>query len=70
LQFHHKNPEEKEGDVCEFVNAGYSKEVVLKEIAKCIVICANCHLKLHWQERLDEGIAKISPKYLQSRKSV
>jgi hypothetical protein len=69
LQFHHKDPINKEGGVCELVNAGYAKDVILKEIAKCAVICSNCHLKLHWQERLDEGVARISPKYSQDRKS-
>ena len=63
IGFHHRNPLEKEGDVSAFVHAGYSKETILKEIAKCDVMCANCHMKKHWQERMDEGTAKISPVY-------
>ncbi len=63
IQFHHSDPLNKEGEVADLVNAGYSKEVVLKEIAKCEVLCSNCHLKRHWQERVDNGLARVSPKY-------
>ncbi len=31
----------------------YSLDDVRAEIAKCIVICANCHIKLHAKEKLD-----------------
>lgn len=67
LQFHHKDPLEKEGEVAALVAAGHSKDVILKEIGKCVVLCANCHLKEHWQEKIDEGMARISPRYSQNR---
>lgn len=63
IQFHHRDPLTKEGEVSDFVNAGYSKDVILAEIAKCDVLCANCHLKQHWQERMDQGLSRMSPKY-------
>ena len=63
LQFHHRNPLEKEGNISDFVNAGYSKEVVLAEIEKCAILCANCHLKEHWNENMNNGAARISVKY-------
>ena len=47
LVFHHKNPEEKEEVVCRAVGRGWGKERILKEIAKCEVLCANCHRKEH-----------------------
>lgn len=46
LDFHHRNPEEKEGCVASFVRYG-SWKIVEREIAKCDVLCSNCHRKLH-----------------------
>lgn len=49
LQFHHRNPGEKEFEVSAFI---YHQKGGLKkleaEIAKCDVLCANCHLKYHY----------------------
>jgi len=44
LVFHHKNPKEKS-----FGLSGICKidEKVLKEIAKCSLLCHNCHDELH-----------------------
>jgi hypothetical protein len=46
LDFHHRNPKEK----LFALNAGVkskSLEVITVEIAKCILLCANCHRKVH-----------------------
>ena len=48
IQFHHIN-DDKENDVAYFVGIGNLKKV-LDEIAKCMVLCANCHAKEHWKE--------------------
>lgn len=48
LDFHHKKPSEKSfaiGEVGARTDVGW--ETVLKEIKKCIVLCANCHRKAH-----------------------
>lgn len=45
LDFYHKNREEKESCVTAMISAGRSKENILKEIAKCEVLCSNCHRK-------------------------
>lgn len=45
LDFHHRDPTEKEITVASAVQ--YSKAKVLREIAKCDVLCANCHRKHH-----------------------
>ena len=47
LCFHHKNSENKETEIANLINSKYSKKRVLKEISKCIVLCANCHNILH-----------------------
>lgn len=49
LDFHHLG--NKESNVGEMVNLGRSKKRILQEIAKCIVLCSNCHRKLHYEER-------------------
>lgn len=47
LQFHHVNSEDKESTISKMLSAGRSLEKILKEIEKCEVVCANCHLKIH-----------------------
>jgi len=48
LDFHHKNPNEKDGSMNEAVKNTWAKEKILKEINKCIILCSNCHRKLHF----------------------
>jgi predicted HNH restriction endonuclease len=43
--FHHVNPQEKEKEVSYI--AGYSLKRAMKEVEKCILLCSNCHRKLH-----------------------
>lgn len=49
LDYHHKNPEEKDFTI------GNTKNNSLKsnknEIAKCVVLCSNCHREFHWLEK-------------------
>lgn len=47
LDFHHKDPSTKEGLVGKMVGSAASMDRILKEIAKCEILCANCHRKLH-----------------------
>jgi hypothetical protein len=47
LDFHHRNPKEKEDLVCKMVTTGCSEQKILEEMDKCDVVCANCHRKLH-----------------------
>jgi hypothetical protein len=54
LAFHHRNPAEKLGAVVDLITRLQSnRTVLLAEIAKCDVLCANCHLRRHaadgWQ---------------------
>jgi hypothetical protein len=49
LQFHHRDPQKKDFNLSEAVREGYSIERIKKEVAKCIVLCANCHAKEHYE---------------------
>src|SRR6202008_4901923 len=48
LDFHHIDPSKK--DIClgRTIRNGWAIEKIETEIAKCIVLCANCHRKHHW----------------------
>lgn len=48
--FHHINPEEKEYNVCSMFSM--TEDKIKKEMSKCILVCANCHRKVHYE--LDE----------------
>ena len=46
LSFHHVNPKEKDFDLS---SRGLTRswERIKKEIDKCVLLCANCHMVLH-----------------------
>jgi hypothetical protein len=50
LDFHHKDPKEKDLEVSLLTRKG-SKKRIVKEIEKCSVLCANCHRDLHFKEK-------------------
>ncbi|KKM04026.1 hypothetical protein LCGC14_1768470 [marine sediment metagenome] len=52
LHFHHPKESVKKGDISSMVHKGYSIENILKEISKCEVLCANCHLIEHSKEKV------------------
>ena len=52
LDFHHVG--EKDKGVATLRVAGYSLKRIALEIAKCIVLCANCHRIVHWDEEHKE----------------
>lgn len=45
IDLHHLNPDIKEGDTAKMVVQ--SRKVLKKEIKKCVLLCANCHRKVH-----------------------
>lgn len=47
LDFHHREPDEKEFSISLASQQGWGRARVLAEIAKCDVLCANCHRKVH-----------------------
>jgi hypothetical protein len=46
LDFHHTS-NDKEHNIARLANSSNAIEFIEKEIAKCIVVCSNCHRKLH-----------------------
>lgn len=48
LEFHHRNPEEKEATISYLIKSQASLVRLQEEIDKCDVLCANCHKKVHW----------------------
>jgi hypothetical protein len=49
LEFHHKDPTTKEGNIS-IMLVKWSVKRLLVEAEKCDVICANCHRMLHASE--------------------
>jgi hypothetical protein len=46
LDFHHLNSEEKEDTIANLV-CKRSRTRLFEEIQKCVVVCSNCHRKIH-----------------------
>jgi hypothetical protein len=51
LIFHHTKPEDKKFELTINGIQRYSIEKIGDEINKCILLCCNCHCKLHEKER-------------------
>lgn len=67
LEFHHINPAEKKFAISQSDSVTASLEDQLKEVRKCILVCANCHRGIHqgqvavpanWHSLFNEGIAQ------------
>ena len=48
LEFHHLDPSKKEGLISKMRS---SRKKLKIELEKCIVLCSNCHRKLHYEEK-------------------
>jgi len=51
LDFHHRDSEQKDFSIANAHIRGKSLYKIQQEIAKCSVLCSNCHRKLHYDER-------------------
>jgi|ETNvirnome_2_300_1030623.scaffolds.fasta_scaffold02315_4 hypothetical protein len=67
LDFHHKDPTQKDFTISNCISMGYGKKRILKEIEKCIVLCSNCHRHLHYLE-LNEKEWKLTNEWLNKGK--
>jgi t-SNARE complex subunit (syntaxin) len=54
LEFHHIDPSTKDNDVSTIIKTR-GRKIIWDEIAKCVVLCKNCHADSHYQER-ENGI--------------
>jgi len=50
LEFHHRDKSQKDIEVSLMRKRGFGRSRILCEIAKCDVVCANCHRNIHHQE--------------------
>jgi hypothetical protein len=50
IQFHHRDPKQKNISVSLAPKKGWSVSRILTEINKCDVLCANCHFKTHHED--------------------
>lgn len=55
LEFHHRDKNSKLFDVCSEKHK-YSLEEIKREIDKCYLLCRNCHMKVHYEERGDRHL--------------
>ena len=55
LDFHHLDPNEKEGSIAAMASNNASIKKMKEEIDKCVVLCSNCHREFHYFER-NEGL--------------
>jgi hypothetical protein len=51
LDFHHRDPSEKDSEMSKLLAHHASKERILIELKKCDILCANCHRKFHAAEQ-------------------
>lgn len=52
LDFHHKDPNEKDFNIGEKWRQGYSISRLKNEINKCMCVCANCHRDIHYKNKI------------------
>ena len=50
LHFHHRDASDKQFEICDAMLTRSMASIKL-EMEKCDVLCANCHGKLHWEQR-------------------
>lgn len=61
LQFHHIKPEEKKFGLSN--GQGRSWEETLKESKKCVLVCSNCHMEIHYEDFSEE----LKTSYIEER---
>ena len=52
LDFHHLNPSEKDFTIGQYNKLSFNE--LKKEVDKCILVCANCHREIHYNEVVEK----------------
>ena len=54
LEFHHKDPSTKDYDLSKGrgIDTRKSFETLKTELDKCVLLCANCHREIHYEQKL------------------
>ena len=60
LEFHHIDINTKINSIASMINRKVKKTTLLDEIAKCVVLCANCHRLLHNNIISNEQFSTVS----------
>ena len=66
LEFHHVDPKLKEKNIKKMV--AQSLNSAIRELKKCIVVCANCHSKIHFYKtivEIDESLSSDLEKFVE-----
>lgn len=50
LDFHHRDKSEKRQTISTLVTRGATMNQLVAEVKKCVVLCCNCHRRIHWEE--------------------
>lgn len=58
LQFHHDDDNKSKG-VGAMIADSHPEEEIVAEVEKCVVLCANCHRKQHYQHPASGGSDRI-----------
>lgn len=48
MHFDHRDPSTKKFAISNFTQGGVTMEALVEEMAKCDVVCANCHAERTW----------------------
>ena len=60
IDFHHKDPNEKEFTIANAGQRKWSNDKIIKEVEKCVSICSNHHRLLHYYDlNVDETIERF-----------
>lgn len=57
LEFHHLEKEDKLESISVLKNYGSTKKM-LEELKKCVLLCANCHRKAHYNTEFNNSMLK------------